>query len=78
MVRIPGGSAPDLKNRSFGISAVVDILEGGAEDVPMTQEGRFADVGLYILDGRPVFHCDLCGVERYTLAARRNSRRADM
>ena len=31
MVRIPEGGAPDLKNKSFGISAVVDIPEGGAE-----------------------------------------------
>ncbi len=29
MVRVPEGSAPDLKNKSFGISAVVEIPEGG-------------------------------------------------
>jgi arylsulfatase len=49
MVRIPEGSAPDLKNKSFGISAVVEIPEGGAEGMLMTQGGRFAGVGLYIL-----------------------------
>ena len=32
-----------------GISAVVDIPEGGAEGVLMTQGGRFAGVGLYVL-----------------------------
>jgi hypothetical protein len=68
MVRIPEGSAPDLKNKSFGISAVVDIPEGGAEGVLMTQGGRFAGVGLYMRDGRPVFHYNLAGVERYTVA----------
>ena len=29
MVRIPEGGAPDLKNKSFGISAVVDIPSPG-------------------------------------------------
>jgi len=69
MIRIPEGSAPDLKNRSFGISAVVDIPEGGAEGVLMTQGGRFAGVGLYVLENRPVFHYNLAGVERYVVAS---------
>ena len=70
MIRIPEGGAPDLKNKSFGISAVVDIPEKGAEGVLMTQGGRFAGVGLYVLDGRPVFHYNLAGVERYTVAGK--------
>jgi arylsulfatase A-like enzyme len=65
MVRIPEGSAPDLKNKSFGISAIVEIPEGGAEGVLMTQGGRFAGVGLYVLENQPVFHYNLAGVERY-------------
>ena len=68
MIRIPEGSAPDLKNKSFGISAAVEISKGGAEGVLMTQGGRFAGVGLYIHEGRPVFHYNLAGVERYTVA----------
>jgi arylsulfatase len=68
MVRIPEGSAPDLKNKSFGISAVVEVPEDGAEGVLMTQGGRFAGLGLYLLEGRPVFHYNLAGVERYTVA----------
>jgi arylsulfatase len=67
MVRIPEGSAPDLKNKSFGISAVVEIPEGGAEGVLMTQGGRFSGLGLYLLDSRPVFHYNLAGVERYVV-----------
>ena len=34
----------------------------------MTQGGRFAGVGLYVLDSRPVFHYNLAGVERYTVS----------
>ncbi len=67
MTRIPEGSAPDLKNKSFGISAVVDVPEGGCEGLLMTQGGRFAGVGLYVLEGKPVFCYNLCDVERYTV-----------
>lgn len=65
MIRIPEGSAPDLKNKSFGISAVVDIPKDGAEGLIMTQGGRFCGLGLYLLEGKPVFHYNLAGVERY-------------
>jgi arylsulfatase A-like enzyme len=68
MIRIPEGGAPDLKNKSFGISAIVNIPEDGAQGVLMTQGGRFAGLGLYLLENRPVFHYNLCGVERYTVA----------
>ncbi|MBT8338914.1 MAG: hypothetical protein HKP58_15810 [Desulfatitalea sp.] len=70
MIRIPEGAAPDFKNKSFGISAVVEIPENGAEGVLMTLGGRFAGLGLYLLKGRPVFHYNLCGVERYTVAGK--------
>jgi len=68
MTRIPEGSAPDLKNKSFGISAVVDIPDEGAEGLIMTQGGRFSGLGLYLLDGKPVFHYNLAGVARYAVA----------
>jgi arylsulfatase len=69
MIRIPEGSAPDLKNKSFGISAIVEIPENGAEGVVMTQGGRFCGLGLYLLDGKPVFHYNLAGVERYEVTS---------
>jgi len=69
MIRIPEGGAPDLKNKSFGIAAEVEIPEGGAEGVLMTQGGRFCGMGLYVLDSKPVFHYNLSGVERYTVAS---------
>lgn len=67
MTRIPEGSAPDVKNKSFGISAVVDIPEEGAEGLIMTQGGRFCGYGMYLLDGKPVFLYNLADVERYAV-----------
>lgn len=68
MVRIPEGAAPDIKNKSFRLTAEVEIPEGGAQGMLVTQGGRFAGYGLYLLDGRPVFHYNLAGVARYQVA----------
>ena len=69
MTRIPEGSAPDIKNKSFGVTAVVDIPDNGADGLIMTQGGRFCGYGLYLLEGKPVFHYNLAGVERYEVAS---------
>jgi len=60
MVRIPEGSAPDFKNKSYRITAELEIPESGAEGVLMTQGGRFNGLGLYLLQGKPVFHYHCC------------------
>ena len=46
MTRLPEGSAPDIKNRSFAITAKVEIPEKGADGILITQGGLFAGWGL--------------------------------
>ena len=70
MIRIPEGSAPDFKNKSYRIIAEVQLPARGAEGVLLTQGGRFNGLGLYLLQGRPVFHYNLVGVDRTTIAAK--------
>jgi arylsulfatase len=70
LVRIPEGSAPDTKNKSWQIKAEVVIPKGGAEGVLITHGGRFAGWGLYLLKGKPVFHYNLAGVARTTIAGK--------
>jgi arylsulfatase len=55
MVRIPEGTAPDVKNRSYSVTAEVEIPAIGGEGVLATQGGRFGGWGLLVLDGKPVF-----------------------
>lgn len=66
MVRIPEGSAPDLKNRSWSLKADVEVKDG-AEGMIATQGGRFSGWGLYVKAGKPVFHYNLADVERYAI-----------
>lgn len=58
------GSAPSLLNRSYTITADVDIPQGGAEGMLVTDGGRFAGYGFYLLRGRPVFTWNLVALER--------------
>jgi hypothetical protein len=54
MKRIPEGSAPDFKNKSWTIAAEVNIPKGGADGVIATIGGRFGGWTL-LLQGKPLF-----------------------
>jgi arylsulfatase A-like enzyme len=70
MARIPEGSAPDFKNKSYRITAEVEIPSSGAQGVLLTQGGRFNGLGLYLLKNKPVFYYNLVGVERTSIAGK--------
>jgi len=54
-IRVPEGTAPDMKNKSYTVTAEVEIPEGAADGVLATQGGRFGGWGLLIIDGKPEF-----------------------
>jgi arylsulfatase A-like enzyme len=54
-VRVPEGAAPDLKNKSYTVTAEVEIPADGADGVLITQGGRFGGWGMILLDGKPQF-----------------------
>jgi len=54
MTRIPEGAAPNIKNRSWGLSTEVEVI-GNDNGVIATQGGLFGGWGLYFENGRPVF-----------------------
>lgn len=53
--RITETTAPNLKNRSWSISADVEIPASGAEGILLTQGGWFGGNALMLLDGKPAF-----------------------
>ncbi|HEY4212570.1 MAG TPA: arylsulfatase [Steroidobacteraceae bacterium] len=55
MKRIPEGSAPDFKNKSWTIVAEVDIPKGGANGVIATIGGRFGGWVLLLQESKPLF-----------------------
>jgi arylsulfatase A-like enzyme len=54
-VRIPDSVAPDVKNRSFSITADVVIPKDGADGVLVAMGGLPAGWSLYVKDGKPAF-----------------------
>jgi arylsulfatase len=74
---LPEGDAPSILNRSFTITAEVDIpgnagattgrtgSQDGSEGMIVTEGGRFGGYGLYLLKGKPVFLYNFLGLERF-------------
>jgi hypothetical protein len=60
----PNGDAPSILDVSFKYKAEVEIPEGGAEGMIVTQGGRFAGYGFYLLKGKPVFLYNFFDLER--------------
>ena len=56
-------NAPNLLASSYNIKAEVEIPEGGAEGMLVTQGGRFAGYGFYLLKGKPVYTWNLFGMK---------------
>jgi arylsulfatase A-like enzyme len=55
---LPGiavGNAPNILNRSYTITADVEVPQAGGDGVIVTEGGRWGGYGLYLLKGKPVF-----------------------
>jgi arylsulfatase A-like enzyme len=48
---VPSAAAPNIKNKSYTITAEVEIPDGGAEGMIVTQGGRFGGYGLFLSKG---------------------------
>ncbi len=60
----PNGDAPSVLNASYTLTAEVEIPAGGAEGMLITQGGRFAGYGFYMLKNKPVFLWNLVDLKR--------------
>jgi arylsulfatase len=62
---LPTSNAPSILNRSYTITAEVDVPEGGGDGMLVTTGGRFGGYGLYLLKGKPVFLYNFLDWERF-------------
>jgi arylsulfatase len=65
MAGMPIGDAPSILNKSYTISADVEVPQGGGEGMLATLGGRFGGYGLYLLKGKPVFTYNFVDLERF-------------
>ena len=59
----PNGDAPSILNTSYNFKADIEVPQGGGEGMLITQGGRFAGYGFYLLKGKPVFNWNLVGLK---------------
>ena len=64
-VHMPELAIVNMKNRSFELTAHLEIPEGGAEGVVICQGGNMAGWSLYVLDNKPIYTYNWLGM-RYT------------
>ena len=70
VTRIPEGAAPNLKNKSFSITADVVLPKGNQQGVLVTQGGISGGYALLLEQGRPVFHYNLANIAHFEVAAK--------
>ncbi len=70
---VPASAAPSILNKSYTITAEVEIPRGGAEGMIVTEGGRFGGYGLFLSKGvagfragKPVFMYNLLNLKRTT------------
>jgi arylsulfatase len=63
MTGTPNGDAPSIIGASYNFKAEVEIPQGGAEGMIVTQGGRFGGYGFYLLKAKPVFLWNLVGLK---------------
>ncbi|MFN9720665.1 MAG: arylsulfatase [Planctomycetota bacterium] len=68
MVRIPEGASPDIKNKSWSIKADVEVKEN-TSGIIVTQGGLFGGWGLYLNQGKPIFHYNFVDVAHFHIAS---------
>jgi len=69
LAALPEPSAPDLKNKSFTITAEAEIPAGGAEGMIFTQGGFTGGWGFYMQQGKLVGLHSYIALERYRVVS---------
>jgi arylsulfatase A-like enzyme len=70
ITRIPEGAAPDVKNKSFRITANLVLPKGDEQGIIVTQGGLSAGYALMFEAGKPIFHYNLANMVHYNIAAK--------
>ena len=62
---LPGSNAPNILNKSYTITAEIEVPADGGDGMLVTTGGRFGGYGLYLLKGKPVFLYNFVDLERF-------------
>jgi arylsulfatase len=69
MGRLSENSVVSIKNKSFSVTAEVDVPDDGVNGVIIAQGGRFGGWAVYAKDGRITFVYNVLGIQSFTITA---------
>ena len=69
MGRLSENSVVSIKNKSFSVTAEIDVPEGGAEGVLIAQGGRFGGWAVYVKAGKAKFVYNVLGIQEFATEA---------
>jgi len=68
-IGLPGEAAPRILNKSWTLTADIEVPEGSVEGMIVTDGGLEGGYGLYVRDGKPTFVYNYLSLERYDIAS---------
>jgi arylsulfatase A-like enzyme len=69
-IGVPDGASPPMINKSWTITADIEVPDGKAEGMIVTQGGLEGGYGLYLRDGKPTFVYNFLSIDRPTFVAK--------
>jgi arylsulfatase A-like enzyme len=69
MGRLSENSVVNIKNKSFSVTANIEVPEGGAEGTIIAQGGRFGGWALYAREGKATFVYNVLGINEFPIIA---------
>ncbi|MGN7800450.1 arylsulfatase [Leifsonia sp. 22587] len=69
MGRLSENSVLSIKNKSFSVTAELDVPDGGANGVVIAQGGRFGGWSVYVKDGLATFVYNVLGIHEFRIVA---------
>jgi arylsulfatase A-like enzyme len=69
MGRLSENSVVSIKNKSFSVTAEVDVPDGDAEGVIIAQGGRFGGWAVYVKGGKAKFAYNVLGIQEFATEA---------
>jgi arylsulfatase len=69
-IGLPNEASPAVLNKSWTMTAAVELPNSRAEGMIVTQGGMTGGYGLYLREGKPTFVYNFLNVERFTVAGK--------
>ena len=68
-IALPDGASPQVLNKSFSVTADIQVPETGAEGMVFTHGGLTGGYGIYLREGKAHFVYNMLAIERFTITS---------